>query len=66
MGTEDHNLFLNYWNLQQTFLVRGYASRENFQSLMAVLRKRCPSATIKEMTALEKPSILVPQRQDVH
>ena len=46
--------FLNYWNLDQSFLIEGLASREGIDNLVSLLRLKnryiefCENATIDE------------------
>ena len=48
MGEEDANLFLNYWNLNQTFFLKGKTTVAHFENFKVVLAKRSLHATIVE------------------
>lgn len=39
-GGEDPSLFLNYWNVNQTFLIQGETTEENLQNFLEIIRKR--------------------------
>jgi len=58
MGEEDANLFLNYWNLNQTFFLKGKTTVAHFENFKVVLAKRSLHATIVEETGPLSVNIL--------
>lgn len=49
LGEDGPNLYLNFWNLNQTFFLKGKTYRTRFQNLLNILAKRCPHAIISEV-----------------
>ena len=52
MGEEDPNLFLNNWNLSQTFYLKGRTTVKRFDRFKEILRQRCINATIAESASI--------------
>ena len=52
MGEEDPNLFLNNWNLSQTFYLKGRTTVKRFERFKEILRQRCINATIAESASI--------------
>lgn len=50
MGEDDANLFLNFWNLNQTFYLKGRTTVRRFDDFKSIVSKRCLNATIVEET----------------
>jgi len=48
MGEDDANLFLNYWNLNQTFFLKGQTTVARFENFKQILAKRSLQAKIVE------------------
>eukprot|EP00353_Schmidingerella_taraikaensis_P016403 CAMPEP_0185620060 /NCGR_PEP_ID=MMETSP0436-20130131/52836_1 /TAXON_ID=626734 ORGANISM="Favella taraikaensis, Strain Fe Narragansett Bay" /NCGR_SAMPLE_ID=MMETSP0436 /ASSEMBLY_ACC=CAM_ASM_000390 /LENGTH=78 /DNA_ID=CAMNT_0028260119 /DNA_START=285 /DNA_END=521 /DNA_ORIENTATION=+ len=48
MGHEEANLFLNFWNLNQSFYLKGVTTKARFNKLLHILQKRCPTAAVCE------------------
>ena len=62
LGAKDSNMFLNFWNLNQTYYLRGETKESDFDHLLLVLQKRCLNATIvREDNGFEKHFLETPQ-----
>lgn len=46
MGHSNENLFLNYWNLNQAFYLKGVTSKLRFSKLLDIVQKRCPTIEV--------------------
>ena len=61
MGEDGPNLFLNYWNVNQTFYLEGRTTVDRFEKLMEILRSRCSNASIVEETKSIGVKLLEPE-----
>ena len=50
MGEEEANLFLNFWNVSQTYFLKGRTTIARFDRFKEILRSRCINAIIVEET----------------
>ena len=60
MGESGEGLFLNNWNLNQTFFLKGATTESRYENLLQILKKRCPGATIVEETDSIGAKVLEP------
>lgn len=51
MGEEEANLFLNFWNVSQTYFLKGRTTVSRFDRFKEILRQRCINAKIVEETS---------------
>lgn len=58
MSHEDANLFLNFWNLNQTFYLNGVTTLFRFERLLHILKQRSPLAIISEETFISGVHVL--------
>jgi chromatin segregation and condensation protein Rec8/ScpA/Scc1 (kleisin family) len=44
----NRNIFLNYWNLNQTFFMVGVSTKDKFLHFLDVIKRRNPSLKVNE------------------
>ena len=66
MGHDDANLYPNFWNLNQTFYLKGVTTKFRFNRLLHILRQRCPLAVISEDTFISGVRVIENPRDLLH